>query len=90
MKQEKADGPKIFMRASEKYTRADRSPEKIFTTFSCAVPYRHGQPDMSLPLAALSGDRSSLRFEQESSLCERSKRRQQDSWQARLNHLARG
>ena len=48
MKQEKEGGLKIFMRASEKYTRANSSPEEIFTTFSCAVPYRHEQQEGSL------------------------------------------
>lgn len=48
MKQEKAGDLKIFMRASEKYTRANRSPEEIFTIFSCAVPYRHEQQEGSL------------------------------------------
>jgi len=88
MKQEKAGGLKIFMRASEKYTRANRSPEKIFTTFSCALPYCHKQHDVSLPLAALRGDRSYRHSKQGASPDDRSERRQHVLWQSKVE--ARG
>lgn len=40
--------PKKFMRASKKILRANRLPQEIFTTFSCAFPYRHEQHEGSL------------------------------------------
>jgi hypothetical protein len=48
MKHQNADGPKIFMRVSKKYTHANRSLEKIFTISSRAFPYGHEQHEVPL------------------------------------------
>lgn len=90
MKQEKVGGLKIFMRASEKYTHANRSPEKIFTIFSRALPYRHEQHDVSLPLAALRGDRFCRDLKQGASPGDRSEWCLHVFWQSRMKLAVQG